>query len=107
MGLRANGADADWVTLPSVVVSKIHVDVPTQSVSVGLIEATAPSVTAWTEPGGGINLARYAGPPPATGPPATSAAEPAKPAPAWKVDLPEVRVRGPRSPSRNAPFRRR
>jgi uncharacterized protein involved in outer membrane biogenesis len=89
VGLRARGADADWVTLPAVAVSKVHVDVPTQTVSVGLIEATGPTVTAWTEPGGAINLARYAGPAKARGPPSGKAV-----APAWKVDLPELRVRG-------------
>lgn len=88
LGLRAKGADADWVTLPAVAVSKIHVDVPAQSVSVGLIEAISPAVTAWTEPGGAINLARYAGPAKAAAPAS------AQPAPAWKADLPELRVRG-------------
>jgi uncharacterized protein involved in outer membrane biogenesis len=91
-GLRAAGADADWIVLPQVTASKIHVDVPKQAVSVGLIEATNPSVKAWTEKGGGVNLARY-------GPPAKPAAPHAEPAakaagPNWTVALPELRVRG-------------
>lgn len=88
-GLRAAGADADWIVLPQVTASKIHVDVPKQAVSVGLIEATNPSVKAWTETGGGVNLARYA-------PPAKPAAPQAdvKPKPGWTVALPELRVRG-------------
>lgn len=89
-GLRAQGADADWVTLPQVVVSKVHVDVPGQSVSVGRIEANNPTLTAWTEPGGAINLARYAGPPSAAAKPVAGAG-PA--APAWKIDLPDLRVK--------------
>lgn len=92
-GLRARGADADWVTLPEVAASKIHVDVPAQTVSVGRIEATGPTVTAWMERGGAINLARFAGPPPAQGPPSPQGSA-GKAAPPWKVDLPDLRVRG-------------
>lgn len=90
-GLRAQGADADWVTLPMVVVSKAHIDVPTRTVSVGLVEATGPTVTAWTEKGGALNLARYAGPPKPQAAPA-----PATSGPEWKIDLPDLRLRGAR-----------
>lgn len=90
-GLRAAGADADWIALPQVTASKIHVDVPKQAVSVGLIEATNPSVKAWTETGGGVNLARYA---PAAKPAPPQAKTDAKPGPGWTVALPELRVRG-------------
>jgi len=89
-GLRAAGADADWIVLPQVTASKIHVDVPKQAVSVGLIEATNPSVKAWTEKGG-VNLARYA---PVAKPAAPQAKTDAKPGPGWTVALPELRVRG-------------
>ncbi|MGH6998176.1 MAG: DUF748 domain-containing protein, partial [Phenylobacterium sp.] len=50
------------------------------------IEASEPSVKAWTEQGGAINLMRYAPAKPAP------AAGGAAPAPAWKVALPELRV---------------
>jgi uncharacterized protein involved in outer membrane biogenesis len=90
--LRARGADADWVTLPTVKVSDVHVDVPSQMVKVGAIEADGPTVTAWTEPGGAINLARYVGP--TAAPPAKAAAPAAKPDRPWTVDLPDLRVRG-------------
>ncbi|WP_312163486.1 DUF748 domain-containing protein [Phenylobacterium sp.] len=90
VGLRAAGADADWITLPAVTAAKIAVDVPRQSVSVGSIEASEPTVRAWTEQNGGVNLMRYAPARPAAG------AQAGAPAPAWKVALPELRVRGGR-----------
>lgn len=97
VGLRAPGAEADWITLPEVAVSNVVVDAPRQSVTVGLVEATAPQVTAWTEKGGALNLARYA--PPAAAPsPADKAqgADGAVAGPQWKIALPELRVRGAR-----------
>ncbi|HEY2662188.1 MAG TPA: DUF748 domain-containing protein [Caulobacteraceae bacterium] len=89
-GLRARGADGDWITLPAVAVSSIHVDVPARTVRVGRIEAMGPAVSAWTERGGAINLARYAGPPHGQPPPGGKAAS----EPVWKVDLPDLRVTG-------------
>ena len=90
VGLRAQGAGADWVTLPMIEVSQVHVDVPAQSVSVGRIEATDPAVTAWTERSGAINLARYAGPR-RVHPAQTNTAAPGQP---WKIALPDLRVHG-------------
>lgn len=87
-GLRARGADADWIVLPALVVSAVHVDVADRSVRVGRIEATGPSVSAWTGRGGTLNLARYA---PA---PARAARPPGPSGPAWRVALPDVRVNG-------------
>jgi hypothetical protein len=89
-GLRAEGADADWVTLPLVTVSNLRADVPAQTLAVGRVEAVAPVVTAWTV-GGGVNLARYGGTPGAAqAPPALGAAQKQP----WKVELPDLRVRG-------------
>lgn len=88
VGLRAAGADADWITLPAVTAAKVSVDVPRQSVTVGSIEASEPSVKAWTEPGGAINLMRYAPAKPTAAPTAGGST----PASAWKVALPELRV---------------
>ena len=84
--LRARGADADWIILPEIAIAQVHVDVPTRAVSVGRIEADRPKVTAWTERGGGLNLARYAGPP-AKGPAPAAG-------PAWTVGLPDLRIHG-------------
>ncbi|MBP6876964.1 MAG: DUF748 domain-containing protein [Phenylobacterium sp.] len=87
VGLRAAGARDDWITLPAVTAAKVSLDLPRQSVSVGSIEASEPSIKAWTDKGGAINLMRYAPARAATAPSAE-----AKPAPAWKVALPELRV---------------
>ncbi len=89
-GLRARGADRDWITLPAAEVSKVHVDVPARAVSVGRIELTNPAVTAWTEHNG-LNLLRYA-PPRA---PETAVQKPAASA-AWTVALPDLRLHGGR-----------
>ena len=87
-GLRARGADRDWVSLPLLVVSDAHVDVPARGVSVGRIEADRPAVTAWLDHDG-VNLARLAGP--ARAKPATDA----KPAtPGWSVSLPDLQLKG-------------
>ncbi|WP_374573348.1 DUF748 domain-containing protein [Phenylobacterium sp.] len=95
VGLRARGADADWISLPQVKVSKVHVDVPARTVSVGAVEATDPAVSAWLEPGGEINLARYAPAPSAkaAAPAAANAPAKAEPDEPWKVALPDLRVR--------------
>jgi hypothetical protein len=56
------------------------------------LRARGASRTAWTDRGGAINLARFAGPPAARGAPRPQ--EPTgKAAPPWKVDLPDLRVR--------------
>lgn len=91
VGLRARDADADWVTLPLVTVSDLHVNVPARTVAVGRIEATGPVITAWTA-GTGINLMRYGPQPPQGKRPAVPAAAP--PGSPWKIDLPDLRVRG-------------
>jgi uncharacterized protein involved in outer membrane biogenesis len=90
-GLRARGAPADWVSLPAVVVTNVHADVAKRALSVGRIEASGPTVEAWTERGGSINLARYA---PAGGRNQAPTTQPATPA--WTVDLPDLQVHGGR-----------
>ncbi|HEY2358833.1 MAG TPA: DUF748 domain-containing protein [Phenylobacterium sp.] len=93
VGLRARGADADWITLPKVAASNLRFDVPARTAAIGRIEATAPSVTAWTV-GTGINLARYGGPPPGSARPQAATPPPGAAGPPWKVDLPDLRIRG-------------
>lgn len=91
-GLRAHGAASDWITLPLIDVSKVHIDVPGRTMSVGRIEAAGPMVDAWTERRGGLNLAAYVGASPAHAASAAGA-EPGRP---WKIDLPDLRVTGGR-----------
>ncbi|QUD89072.1 DUF748 domain-containing protein [Phenylobacterium montanum] len=87
VGLRARGADRDWVSLPLVTVSGVHVDAPARAVKVGGIVLNQPSVTAWLDRDG-INLARLAGP----AHPKAPAAVAAPAGPAWTVSLPDLRI---------------
>ena len=84
--LRARGADADWIAAQALDVAAVHVDVPAHAVTVGRVELTAPTVKAWLEPKGGLNLARFA--PKSAAAPATASA----PAPAWTVAAPDLRL---------------
>jgi uncharacterized protein involved in outer membrane biogenesis len=94
-GLRARGADKDWVSLPSVVLSGVHLDLAARAARVERIEANGPQIEAWTERGG-LNLARYAGPPakakPEAGPAIPTPAQPATGG--WTIALPDLRVHG-------------
>jgi uncharacterized protein involved in outer membrane biogenesis len=94
-GFRAHGADRDWVSLPSLVLSGVHVDLASRAARADRIEANAPQIEAWTDRSG-VNLARYAGPPAKAKPEAKPAAQaPAQPAAGgWTVALPDLRVHG-------------
>ncbi|MGH6957392.1 MAG: DUF748 domain-containing protein, partial [Caulobacteraceae bacterium] len=89
-GLRAKGASADWIGLPDLAVTGAHIDVPGRTVSIGRVEATDPTVEAWIEPGGTLNLGRFF----AASSPTT--ATPNAGGPSWKVALGEADVRGGR-----------
>jgi hypothetical protein len=56
LGVRAMTADADWVDIPSLVVSDTHLSLAKQSVSVGKVAVTGVSVDAWLSPDGTVNL---------------------------------------------------
>ncbi len=87
-GLRAHGADRDWITLPATEVSKVHVDVPTRAISVGRVDIANPAVTAWTERNS-LNLVGYA---PQRTP--VTAAPKSPPSAPWTVTLPDLRLHG-------------
>ena len=71
LGLRARGADANWVELPGVEVSDTTVALPGRTVAIGGITVTGMQVQAWMAPDGTVNLTRFFSPA-AAGPPANT-----------------------------------
>ncbi len=66
LGLRARGADADWVEVPAIVVSDTKVSIPARTVSISDITVTDMKVQAWMAPDGTVNLTQLFAPVPAT-----------------------------------------
>ncbi len=99
LALRARGAEADWVQLPSLTVTDTAVALPERSVSVGKVALAGLKVTAWLDADGSVNLQRLlatATPAAAPSPAAAAAVRPpaaaGKPAVAvaaapWSVQL--------------------
>ena len=56
LGVRAMTADADWVDIPSLVVSDTHLSLAKQSVRVAKVAVTGLSVEAWLSADGIVNL---------------------------------------------------
>jgi uncharacterized protein involved in outer membrane biogenesis len=97
--LRARGADADWVTFPSLLVSGTRVAMPAQTVQVDKVVLDGLAAQAWLAADGTVNLQKMldfsgleaeASVPPATGEAAAGGSAP--PAPAeperpWTVAL--------------------
>ncbi|HSB86112.1 MAG TPA: DUF748 domain-containing protein, partial [Ilumatobacteraceae bacterium] len=79
--LRARGGDADWIEIPSVVVSGTSVALPTQAVAISKIAVAGLKVQAWMSPDGSINIEQLFSPatasPPATEPSGASETAPA------------------------------
>ena len=80
LGLRARTADADWVEIPSLVVSDTNLSLANQSVRVGKVALTDVSAEAWMSADGSVNLEQLLAPAP------TAAAAPA--APPAQADVP-------------------
>jgi len=101
-GLRARGLDADWVTVPSLVVSDTAVALPARTVAIAKVAINGLAAQAWIEPGGKVNLQQLFtsiatgpaqganGSEAATDATAPGASAPA--APAWAVDIANVEV---------------
>jgi len=104
LGLRARGADVDWVQLPSLVVSDTGVVLQERSVSVGKVALAGLKVSSWLDANGSVNLHRLfvtpvqplaIAPPAQAAPPASSttpsapvaARAPAAAAAPWSVRL--------------------
>ena len=71
LGLRARGADADWVKVPGVLIENTRVALPAQTVEIANIKVSGLEAQAWMDADGAINLVSLVAP-----------AEPATPAPA-------------------------
>jgi uncharacterized protein involved in outer membrane biogenesis len=93
LGLRAPGADADWVQLPSLTVTDTAVALPARSISVGKVALAGLKATAWLDADGSINLQRLFVPSPAEPSPAVAKTAtvtegpPGQIATPWKVEL--------------------
>ena len=70
LGLRARGSDANWVEVPSVVVSDTAVALPSRKVSIAGITVSDMKVDAWMAPDGAVNLTQLFAPAAATPAPA-------------------------------------
>jgi uncharacterized protein involved in outer membrane biogenesis len=113
LGLRARGADADWVHIPTLVVSDAAIALPEQSVTLAGVALDGMKVQAWLAADGSINLVSLFAPtsaattgaePAAAGESADATttptpAAPATPPPAeaaapWNVSIASVEVKG-------------
>jgi uncharacterized protein involved in outer membrane biogenesis len=95
LGLRARGADADWVTIPSLVVSGTSLALPAQTVTVDKVALDALAAQAWMSADGAVNLQQLFAPESTSA--STQAAAPAAtdPAPAaqpWTVTVGGIEV---------------
>ena len=112
LALRARGVDADWVQIPSLVLSDTKVAMPEQTVAIGNVALGNMTVQAWKAADGTINLTHLFSPAPAAAPAeAATAATAAAPAeatptpspapapaaapasPAWQVQVAGVEVK--------------
>ncbi len=96
LGLRARGADANWVEMPGIAVTDTTVALPERTVAIGGITVTGMQVQAWMAPDGTVNLTQLfapaaAGPPVSTpdskAPPAVERASAATEPPPWTVNV--------------------
>jgi uncharacterized protein involved in outer membrane biogenesis len=102
LALRARGADADWVKVPSLALTGVSVAMPANAVSVAKLAVTGVDAQAWIAPDGSVNLQRLFAPGGAgatstkqEAPPSTAPSSPAKPTPAsrpWQVALQSLEV---------------
>jgi uncharacterized protein involved in outer membrane biogenesis len=97
LGLRARGADADWISVPRLTLTGLELALPAQTVALASVNVTGLKAQAWLAPDGSVNLSRLFAPPPAGTAPApapapakaASAAPPARP---WQVSVGAVEV---------------
>ena len=109
--VRPKNADADWITVPQLLLSGTTVDLRQRQVRSDSLTLTGVKLVTWLEPDGSVNLLKLAapataasasaasaptpsGPPTASGPPApAAAAADAKSGPAWAYELREFALR--------------
>jgi len=103
LAIRAKDADADWVTLPQLLVSNTSVDLAKQTAQVESLTLSGLKLITWLDADGSLNLLKLAAPanPGAAAAPAPIAAPsvapanatPASATPAWNVSLHEFALR--------------
>jgi len=76
LALRARAADADWVQIPSIVLSDTQIAMPERTVGIGNVTLSQMTAQAWKSPDGSINLASLFSPAPAAADSATPSAAP-------------------------------
>ncbi len=93
LGLRARGADADWIRIPALTLSDTTVAMPAQSVTLGKVAITGLQAQAWISPDGTVNLQQlFATTAPAAEPAPPAATEPATGARPWTVAVGSVEL---------------
>ncbi len=96
LGLRARGADANWVEMPGVVVSDTAVALPERTVAIGGVVVSGMQVQSWMAPDGTVNLTQMLAPAPATAGPGTPAQAPVATAatepPPWQVEVATIQL---------------
>ena len=103
LAVRPKNADADWVTVPSLLVSGTRVDLARRQAHVDSLSIKGLKLLTWLEPDGSLNLLKLAqSPPMATGAttapapsataPTTISTAPAAAAPPWSFDLREFEL---------------
>jgi hypothetical protein len=78
LALRARGVDADWVTIPTLIVAGTRVSMPAQTITVDKVALDALQAEAWMGADGAINLEQLFAP----AAPSAPSAEPPTAAPA-------------------------
>lgn len=86
LALRARGVEADWVTIPTLLVSGTRVAMPAQTVTVDKVVLDALQAEAWMVADGSINLEQLFSPTAPSAPP-TAAATATSDEQAWTVTV--------------------
>jgi len=93
LGLRARGADADWIRIPTLALSDTAVAMPALSVTLGKVAIAGLQAQAWISPDGTVNLQQLLSTTaPAAEPMPASAAEPATGDRPWTVAVGSVEL---------------
>jgi len=102
LALRAHGADADWVQVPTLALTHVAVALPERSAKIDALALEGLKAQCWLNPDGSVNLMQLVAPtptgaaepaPPPAGKPSGSAGAPPKP---WSLLLASVDVKGAR-----------
>lgn len=89
IGLREHKGSEDWVVVPEIAIDRTKVDLAAQSVDVGSVTIDRPTINAWLDHDGNLNLARLYSTK-AAGPEAAPTDKIEKP---WHVRLPLAQIR--------------